>query len=62
MPLFSFGDRHLSNPVKKERNKDNFPELMMTTENKEKESEQMEKELTKNKRGEGGRDSKERYI
>lgn len=62
MPLFSFDDRHLSNPVQKERSKDNFAELMMTTENKEKESEQMEKELTKNKRGEGGRDSKERYI
>lgn len=40
----------------------NLAELMMTTENKEKENGQMGKELTKNKRGEGGRDSKERYI
>lgn len=40
----------------------NLAELVMTTENKEKENGQMGKELTKNKRGEGGRDSKERYI
>lgn len=49
--------------VRRSRDREtNLAERTMTTENKEKENGQMGKELVKNKRGEGGRDSKERYI
>lgn len=62
---FIFGDRHI--PVPCEGRDVNLAELMATMENGVKKKNFLKKseqgkELRKNKRGEGGEDSKERYI